>query len=305
MSDRASDLTYFLARPTLAQPLRFVAAGTSVAVLGGRRRLRDGAPFVRARHVPGLKLVLRADPTSATPPLLDRIVVFFVESLDVAIELLESGRLDAASLPASVNLDERLEEMGLEHAAALGYEAIHMRFDPKRLSRKEWIAVARRVDREALAEGLLRDDGRVTDTLRPTPEGATGAFSDVVAVGTDPPETLRLATPVGDELLDLIQRAVQIQLGRHGIEVEILSVPAATFYGDWIDAPEVEALLVRTMGAPGLADPPRAAASWFALPIAQVETVLAWRPGIHGLVPNPTLEGPLWNAHEWWKDPTL
>ena len=294
-----------MARPTLDAPLRFIAHGAGVAVLGGRRELPDPGPFARGRYVPGLKLVLRADPASETPPLLDRIVVFFVESLHVALELLERGRLDAALLPASVNLDERLTEAGIEHATALGHEAIHMRFDRARVSRREWIAIARRVDRDAIAEGLLRDDGRLADTLRPTPEDATGAFHDVVAVGAEPPETLRLASPAGDELLDLIQRAVQIQLGRHGVEVEILTIPAALFYGSWVDAPQVEALLVRTMGAPGLADPPRAPESWFALPIAQVETVLAWRRGVHGLVPNPTLEGPLWNAHEWWKDPAI
>lgn len=305
LSPRASDLTFFLVRPTLARPLRFVAEGTQVAVLDRGAPSRERGPFQVAAYEPGLKLVLSARADSETPPLIDRIVVFFIESLDIAIELLERGRLDAAMLPASVNLDERLDEIGLEHAEALGYEAIHLRFDRERVTRREWIATARRIDREALAEGLLRDDGRMADTLRPTPDNARGAFADVVAVAADPPETLRLATPAGDELLHLLQRAIQIQLGRHGVEVEILSVPAATFYGSWLDAPQVEAMLVRTMGAPGLADPPRSAESWFAFPIAHIETVLAWRAGVHGLVPNATLEGPLWNAHEWWKDPTL
>ncbi|MDQ4065069.1 MAG: ABC transporter substrate-binding protein [Actinomycetota bacterium] len=305
LSERASDLTFYLARPTLARALRFVSDGTHVSVLGGRAQLRRAGPFKRVAYEPGLKIVFDARPGSENDPLLDRIVVFFIESLDVALELLDAGRLDAASLPASVNLDERLDEMGLEHAEALGYEAVHMHFDPQRVTRREWIAVARRVDRDAIAEGLIRDDGRLTDTLRPTPDDVDGAFANLVAMGAEPPGTLRLATPAGDELLDLIQRAVQIQLGRHGVEVEILSVPAATFYGRWIDDPQVEALLVRTMGTPGLADPPRDVASWFALPIAHVETVVAWRRGVHGLVPNPTLEGPLWNAHEWWKDPAL
>jgi len=30
--------------------------------------------------------------------------------------------------------------------------------------------------------------------------------------------------------------------------------------------------------------------------------VLAWRPGIRGPQPNPTLEGPLWNLESWSRE---
>jgi hypothetical protein len=99
-----------------------------------------------------------------------------------------------------------------------------------------------------------------------------------------------------------MQRAIQIDLGRNGIDVEVLTVPAETLYGAWRSSSPVDALLERVAGAPSLRDP-RPFATAFALPLAQVETMLAWRDGIEGLVVNPTLEGPLWNAQQWFRKP--
>ena len=61
-----------------------------------------------------------------------------------------------------------------------------------------------------------------------------------------------------------------------------------------------DAALRRRAGAPGLTDPPEVAARLPALPLFGLDTFVARRDGVHGIRVNPTLEGPLWNLHEWW-----
>lgn len=307
-SPRATDLTFQLATPRLERPLTFEVRPDGRVVATGRRAGNglDAGPFELTRYERGLKLVL--EPTVASDPYLDRISVFFVESLAIALELLDSGRLDAAALPSSVNLDERLEERGFEHAEELGYEAVHMRFNRELLSRPEFIAIAHRINTRALLAGFVRDDGRALNRLFPTPDVWDGGWAHVAAPGGDPPDVFKLAVPAGDELLALMQRAIQLQLAERGIQVELITVPAATLYGRWIAAGPAEAVLARSLGGPGLNDPPRyerAFSRAFVMPIAHVETVLAWRSGVNGLMVEPSLAGPLWNAEEWWKGAEL
>ena len=261
----------------------------------------DLGPFRLVEHTPGLRIVLERNPRWRPKPFLKRIVIFFVQSLDIAIELLRTGRLDAAALPSSVNLDERLAELDLPHDTVLGYESIALRFNDDLLDLRERRGIAGLIDRQPLTEGFVRDDGRITDTLRPAPCCASGFFGRIDEGGR-PPKTLRLAAPDGDELLSLMQRALQVQLRSQGTRPELISIPASTLYAEWRVGSPVEAMLVRTAGTKGLVDPPTSGRRLTAVPIAHVETVVAWRPGVHGIVANGTLAGPLHNAAEWWKD---
>jgi hypothetical protein len=110
--------------------------------------------------------------------------------------------------------------------------------------------------------------------------------------------SLALAAPVGDELLELVQRALLEQLSGAGFDVELLGVdPLVLLRGDrWTT-------VARAAGAPGGGDPPGAVTRPGALPLFHVATVHAWREGVHGLQVNPTFDGPLWNAEEWWLQP--
>lgn len=307
-SPRAADMTFQLATPRLAEPLRFEVDPDGLVTARGReaRYRLDSGPFEATNYERGLKLVLEPTPSSAA--YLDRISIFFVESVEIAIELLETGRLDAALLPSSVNLDERLEERGLAHDEELGYEAVHLRFNPELLSRPQFIAIAHRIDNRALLAGFVRDDGRHLNRLFPTPEAWDGGWAHVAVPGGNPPDVFKLAVPTGDELLTLMQRAIQLQLAQRNIEVELISIPASTLYGSWLHAGPAEVALARNLGGPGIHDPRRFEAAFsraFVKPVAHVETVLAWRAGVHGLDVQPSLLGPLWNAEEWWKDPEL
>jgi hypothetical protein len=263
----------------------------------GRPAPVAGGPFGLKRKVRGLEFEFTPNLSfRGTPPLINRIVVRFVQGVDLLLELLESGRLDAALVPSSVNITDRLDALGLAHDELLGWESIVLDL-PSDMSldtaRSIWGALGRR----GIEAGFVRDLGRVTDTLRPDPgtPGATGPFASLRPTPVREGAAVELAAPVGDELLELVQRALFERLSRAGFDVEVLGVESLVLLRSdrW-------ATVTRVAGAPGLEDPPGVVRRPPALPLFHVSTVVAWRPGIHGLVPNPTFDGPLWNAEEWW-----
>lgn len=282
-----------------------LASGAYVLPGGSLRRgAVSGGPFRFAGYRPGRRLVFETNEEwSGTRPLLDRVVVDFVQSTELLIRLLGDGRLDAAVIPSSVNLDERLDELGLAYDRALGWESIALSFDDS-VARDGWIATAFEINRERLVESFVRDEGRLSNSLAPGPLGAEGFWSHVAVDPGPPLGEITIGAPEGDELLGLIQRAVQLDLEDAGVAAEIVTAPWATFYGTWLRDGPADAYLVRRAGAPGAATPADAVRS-SALPIAHVETFLAWSDAVHGPAANPSLDGALWNAAEWWKDPSL
>lgn len=235
-----------------------------------------GGPFVLADRVPGLKVVYEPNPRwSGEGPLLDRITVFHIDSSDIMLALLDEGRLDAAAVPSSVNLGERLDEMGLSYERALGWESI--RLDVSGLNGPGSLGLTQALDLKALAAGLIRSDGEVIDA-GVQPEGS-------------PPTHVSIGYPEGDELLYLLQRAMQIQLADRGIATEILGAPVRTIYGPWaFDAP-VEVRLLRVVGDP--------LGEAFATGLFRVRTYVAHQGRVEGLEVHPGPDGPLWNAHAW------
>lgn len=257
-------------------------------------------PFSVRSRVPGLQIVLEPNPEAALQPYLDRITVRFTDGLDFLIGLLSRGRLDAAWLPSSVNLAQRLDEAGLQHLAALGWERVYLDLSGADLSPPERRRLASAIDRSAMHGGFVREEGRVADTLHPEP-GATGAEGPYEGVFRGPSGgrgvSVQLSAPVGDELLELIQRLVQVQLDTAGFDVELVNVDARRFYGSWARNDPVAGAFRRSGGAPGWEDEP--AVDLDALPLLQVDSVIASGGQLQGLEVNPTIEGPLWNAEAW------
>jgi ABC-type transport system substrate-binding protein len=270
-----------------------------------RRGALAAGPFRFTRYNPGRSLEYEPNEGwSGTMPGLDRVTVSFVQSTDLLVQLLVAGRVDAAAVPSSVNLDERLTELGLDHDTMLGWESIALAFESEDVTQDEWIATAYEIDRDLLLESFIRDDGRLSNTLAPGPQGTEGFWSHVAAEVGPPLPELAIAAPEGDELLSLIQRALQLELERAGSTVEVITAPWATYYGRWRDGSPADAALIRVAGAPGATGPANSTDA-FILPLAHVETTVAWRDGIDGLSVNPTLDGVLWNLVEWWRDPSI
>ena len=284
------------------------ALATAAFVLPGGReqpaRGVFGGPFVLDKHVPALKATLTPNKQWAGgEPHLERITVQFISSLDILIELLERKRLDAALVPSSINLDERLRERGITVSSALGWETIRLDFATSRLPRAVRAAMAAGVNRTAIEAGLIRDDGRLTNVLHPGPEdrSARGAFSDLRGRRARPRGEIRLTAPAGDELLGLIQRMMQAQLGRRGLDIELAVASADAVYGGGEGDPGGVAIK-RVVGVPGTPNRRASLRRLDQVPLFQVETVIARDPRLRNVVINPTIEGPLWNAERWWWD---
>lgn len=241
-------------------------------------------PFVIQKHVAGLQVVLARNPRYDAPPRLDRIKVQFISDLEIMLALLGSGRLDAAAPPSAVNLDERLDELGLHHAETPGWETIALDLTGTADTGLRSTIVGA-VERDEIAEGIVRDEGTVLDVPQP-PRGDGGGVE------------IQFGTASGDELLQLMQRMLQKDLASTGVSSELAQVDPATLYGPWDIESPLDVALRREI-YPGFDGPTvRDDLAWF--PLFTVESFVAWNDGVNGLAPNGALDGPLWNAEEWW-----
>jgi hypothetical protein len=259
-----------------------LAAG-SIVLPGGRADLEMASgPFRVASRRAGLRVVFERNPEwDGKPSRTKNIEVQFIQSPDVMFDLLESQRLDAAAPPSLVNLEERVDASGLEIAIALGTERVYIDLEGSDLTTEERSFIAHAIDRPAMQEGFVRDDGELDGRL---PDGAR----------SKPLSELVLAAPSGDELLVLIQRVAQERLKAAGVPVDLVVTDPRTFYSEWAVDDPFDLAVRRTFGEIDGAD---------AIRLFRVESAIASRPGTEGLSVNPTIDGPLWNVEEWYVRP--
>ncbi len=283
---RATDWERRLARLTFVLPK---GRPPSSAISGG--------PFILESYEPGFQAVYARNTNFWRPTSnVDYLKVRFVDSLGLLLGLLEQKKLDAAGLPSSINLDERLEQSDLQFDDALGWESLRIEFSTA-LPRAERVGLARLIDRSEIEAFFIREDGRLTNTTRPGPgaAGADGPWSRSWGPSSVP-SSVGLAAPFGDELAQMLQRAIFERLDGAGLDVDTLLVASSGLD----PLPDGGAVIVRASGAPGLRDGRSALRAFEALPLAQVETIVAWNEGLEGVRANPTFEGPLWNAEDWF-----
>jgi hypothetical protein len=280
---------------------RQTLATVSYVLPGGRARRLSAGPFRIQSYTPGLQVVFTRNPRSWVRPRLSTLKVEFVQSLQVLLLLLQKGSLDAAAPPSSVNLDSRLQALGVHHSDALGWESVQLRFPGNGLTAAQRRSLAAAVDRTRLARGFVRDEGRPSTTLHPDPgvHGARGPWSHLPKASIVVHSRVTLSAPSGDELLELIQRALQLQLERAAPDLELAGIDSQTFYGPWRINNPTQVALSRTSGAPGPGRDAGAFGNARALPLFEVDTVVAWRDGVTGPTADPTFDGPLWNAAQW------
>jgi hypothetical protein len=274
------------------------ALATVAFVLPGGKADRSvaGGPLRIESMIPGLEVVYRPNPMWWGSVGVRKVVIRYTRGVEMLLALLERERLDVAAMPSSVNLEKRLDELGLEHAAALGWDSIYLDVGGAGFSDSEEASVFASIDREVIEEGLIRDDGRITNSLDPAPGPSPSKAFSTGPTGSLPPGTIRLATALGDELLEIMQRIVQAQVQRGDLEVELVSVEPYDFYGDWMIDDPTDLALRRASGAPGERGHPGRGES---LPLFHVERVGVWLPGVDGIRPNPTYDGLMWNVEEW------
>ncbi|MBA2312417.1 MAG: hypothetical protein H0V97_06415 [Actinobacteria bacterium] len=285
------------------------ALATQALIVPQDGRRAYGGPFSVAGTTSGLEIVYRPNKRwfGGKAPLLKEVRVQFIEGLDILVGLLRSGRLDSGAPPATINLAGRLESQDIEISSALGWESLRADLSRSDLSIAERAWVAGSIDRSLIASVLAGDAGRLSNSLRPGPgpTGADGAWSSPLPDEEMPAETIEVASPRDDELLELMQEAIYRQLTAAGASVELTSIEGSEFYGGWLDANPVDLALLRSAGAPGPAKESMEFENLDALPLAHVRTyVAAGGTRLVGPRPNPTLDGPLWNMHEWYLGPS-
>jgi hypothetical protein len=246
-----------------------LADGSPVLPRGRFNAQVSGGPFAIGARRPGLSITLeRSEGWWGEPALLDRVEIQHIDSVEIMIELLASKELDAAWVPSSVNLSQRLEGRGVDSRSSFAGEYLA-------LSGPYADLLAGAIDRGALAADLLRSDGEFVRATGSETEEETfpGGFS--------------LAVPHGDELLSLLQRAIQIQLADRGILMDQVEVDVRTFYGRWqTEAPVGVRLLRSSRSENGV------------LPIARVKSYLAWSREIEGIGWFGT--EPFGGLEKWW-----
>jgi hypothetical protein len=240
-----------------------------------------GGPFTIKRNVRGYEVVLRRnDGYFGRRALLRDLRVRFVQDLDLMLLLLERGRLDAAAPPATLNLDQRLEEFDLSYEERSGWEGMWLDFRRSKLAGEARAALLGDIRFGTIQEGLVRDEGELE---------LPGGLGDR---GTVVRETI--IGPNGDELLSLFMRAAWFRLTDEGHSIELLRVDPEVLYGEWKRAGPGGVAVRRAQGAPGLEDPLGAGAA--ALKAFTLHSFVTWTEGVIGLRTNPTTEGPLWKA---------
>jgi Bacterial extracellular solute-binding proteins, family 5 Middle len=273
---------------------------------GGRYGSVVGGPFQIESRTPGLEVVLEPNTSWVEGAVgVERLRIQFIENTGTMTYLLKEGRLDAAAIPSAVNLGFRLEEAGLEHDSALGWESVRLDFAAGDLGQQDRKALTAAIERDVLQDGFVRDDGRISNTLTPQP-GDGGADGDWEKPKTSQARlagrTFGIAAPVGDELLNSLQQVIQLQLDDRDALADMIDIDVRTFYGRRSSRGPADAFLARSLGAPELPEP-RLDGSLGAMPMFQVATYLAWNDGVEGPEVNPSIEGALWNAATWTAQP--
>ncbi len=274
---------------------RALAAGSLILPRGRFDPAIASGPYSIDRRRPGLGIDYEVNPRWDGPePRVARIKVRFVASLEIMLALLERGRLDAAWPPSAVNLHDRLEERGLESGSGpWPTEFIYLDLAGAALSLEERRGLISALPLGVLEQGLVRDLGDLEVGL------------DLILQGPSslPDQELQLAAPAGDELLIQMQRAFQEHLENKGVEVEILAIDPRTYYSRGAIDDPVDVALRRGRSAPGSASGWPALQELKAVPLFEVESVVAWRPGVEGIVPPASIDGPLGTAESWSASP--
>ncbi len=256
-------------------------AHRALVLPGGEAEPKSAGPFEITSTTPGLEIVYRPNPMwTGEPPYLDRLIVRFIESVPIMLELLERDRLDAASVPSTLNVDAELRSVGVDFDSALGSESVWLDLGEAGLTSGERGWLWRNVDRKLIEEGFVRSAGKLATRREPH-------------VGPPArPSSLTIIAPAGDALLELIQVALYEQLNAAGVDVETVDLPPRDLAR--VDLPG--ARIVRSF------DPASREAVGDASiqPLFEVATFIAFAPGAHNILPVPTVDGPLAHASEWW-----
>jgi ABC-type transport system substrate-binding protein len=291
----------------------------------------SGGPFEVGEIVEGRSVTLEPNAQSWTSPAAARIEVLAVPDPTTALQLLRDGEVDVVAPMLGVSWGHRLEGLpGVEAAGTFGSHLVAMVANVARLPEAaERRLLADAVDRLRFAEAIVRGEGRLADSvIAPQIEGARPAWD---RYGRGPPRELPSGGElelvyIRTELLELTARFLQAEVQRAGGDLELVGLEPDVFWTTFLPERRFDLALVEVRGGAAAnvarwSGPPdgiwssltgfpdvggalaraqeRLAAGAAVLPLYQPRTSMGWREGVTGVQPNPTAEGPLWNAEAW------
>jgi peptide/nickel transport system substrate-binding protein len=240
----------------------------------------SGGPYVLKRWTAGLEMVLTKNPRAwGGAPLLDEIRIQFVPDPITALALYARGSVDALAPYFAPDFARRAEEArdGSRVTRDVGgtWAGLFLNTSvPQVRDARVRQAIAYSINRPAIAEGLVRDEGEVLDApsggdqsrvspaySRYTYEPARGE-SLLDAAGwkagrggkrrRDGRElTFTLASVGTDDLAQRVLRAMNVQAAAVGIELNLVSLNSDELWGSWINGSRFQAALLIERDPPG------------------------------------------------------
>jgi peptide/nickel transport system substrate-binding protein len=216
-----------------------------------------GGPFRIKEWVRGKAIELERNQRFFGPhPLLEGIQIEFVPDATTAIQLLQTGGVDAVAPTLGISWGRRLAAIpGVTTSGRFGPDLVHLVANTTSGSdADDRQKIADAIDRDRFAEVVIRDEGRQADgVLAPEQKGALPVW-DRYGTGATPgrlpaDEELSLVFPKG-ELLDLAARYVQAELERAGGDVELVPLDADAFHGEWLPEQRFDLALWESRSGP-------------------------------------------------------
>jgi hypothetical protein len=292
-----------------------------------------GGPFRLAEHEPGLGASFVAHAGSPLgAPGLEALHVRYVPSYDVALELLDDGRLDVALGYLPIGAADRAGRLGLEAAAPVGGTWVALRWHPDAaVTAAQRRGVASALDVSEQVEGLTLGEELSAPLLeapgveRSVGEGDRGAVEDVAGLEAT------LVVRADEEALTLTGRLLEAQVrareGRLDLRRERTpaDVPVAREQDASLvvrrdlprpalarDLAEDDHALARSAdAAPSAADPAvvdaleAVAEQARVVPLYRPPVAHVWRGEVRGIEPSAWPGIGLSGAHRWHLDADL
>jgi peptide/nickel transport system substrate-binding protein len=241
----------------------------------------SGGPFVFKSRTAGLDLVLERNPRAwGDVPLLDRIRIVYVPDPVTALQLYARGEVDVLGPYPAIEFARRagLARQGSSVTGDRGATWVGMFLNvktPELSDVRVRRAIALAFDREAIAEGLVREQGALWDA--PSAGDAGRLSTSFARYRQDRDEAARLLDAAGwsepsgegtrrkagrelsvtlaatdsDELNQRILRALNTQASGIRVDLNLVSMDYARLTGDWAPGSRFEAGLFVLRDPPG------------------------------------------------------
>jgi peptide/nickel transport system substrate-binding protein len=255
---------------------------TDISNALGRAWPVSGGPYVLRAWTPGLEMIFERNPNAwGSKPLLDRIRVQFVSDPVTALQLFRARRVDVIAPNAGVDFKRRAgaalpgAKVSTDRGATWVGLFLDVRSGPLADLRVRR-ALAQAMDRPAIVEGLVRDEGAFLDTPSAgDPTRTTASFSRYAYAPNEAERVLdsagwksagksssprrkagralsfTVASVGNDELMARVLRAMNSQASAVGFDMNLVGLDSDVLWGSWLSGSRFDAAILIERDPPG------------------------------------------------------